>query len=292
MIFAICILLIFLGMMATTMDLFIPITPATGTLIALSNMTGLMFIVLGAIILGIRGHQSRMTPFFDMPSTGHTINFHHRRGKNPNVSIEKGKLLDLEYIKAKNKIFKDTGGGFRLAGHDCRNTYETIPFDIPHWVSDYFYQLKTVSGIRDSEDFYILIESLRTLKRPMTDDPYKQQVELEKQLDDIELLKPILNDYDKKMALLDMGYDRLKRLEFICVDGFTHHCEEIEDFIDAATPNELDALIKQEFLNDHMQEANYKEPGHNFDYSNLVPIAVGMFIAALATIVLMSYFGG
>ena len=48
MIFAIGMLLIFLGMMGTTMDLFVPVTDVgTAQLIGVANLFGLMFILIG-----------------------------------------------------------------------------------------------------------------------------------------------------------------------------------------------------------------------------------------------------
>jgi len=293
MIFGMCILLIFLGTMGLSMDLFVPITDmATAQLVGIMNMFGLMFTIVGLIVLAVRGYQTTMVGFFDLPKANSTMNFHHRRGNNPNVFVQKGKLIDLEYIKSKNKIFKDTGGGFRIAGHDCRNTYETICFDIPNWLSDYFYQLKQKTGIRNSDEFTKLACQLRRLKKPVSMNSYDERKQLETQLKDIELLEPIMNDHEKSKKFLDMGFDKIKRLELLCIDGITHHSEEVEDFIEGATPNELDALTKQQYLNDQMKARNYKEAGSTFNYEMLIPVGIGMFIAILGTIVFMSYIGG
>ena len=292
MIFGFCILFIFLGIMSLSMDLFIPITPETAPLIGVSNLFGLMFAVIGIIVLAVRSHQVGISPFLDMPGTNKIILFHHRRGKNPNVSIQRGKLLDLEYIKAKNKIFKDTGSGFRIAGHDCRNTHETIAFDIPNWLADYFHQVRNKTGTRKSDEFIELIYSLRVLEKPITANSYDERKSLEEQLNDIPILEPIMKDHNKRKELLDMGFDKIKRLELICCDGYAHSSEEVEDFIDSATPNELDTLNKQEFLNDRMKDINYKEPGQQFNYGQLINVGIAMMFAAMAVIILMSYFGG
>lgn len=288
MIFAIGILLIFLGLMGTTMDIFVPITDmATAQLVGLGNMFGLMFIMIGVIVIGVRGWQTGASVFFDLPSSKHTILFHHRRGKNPNVSIIVGKLLDLEYITSKGKIFKDTGGGFRLAGHDCRTTHETIAFDLPEWLLDYFYKAKSDFGIRNRDEWLKTIKQISEMSRP----PFNDLELLEKELEKIDVFKPILKDSEKKNQLLALGYDKIRKLEIVCCDGVTHHHEEIEEFIESATPNELDTLVKQKYLNDRMREKNYQDPGSSFDYSNLIPIGVGMMLAAMAVIILMSYLG-
>jgi len=293
MIFGIAILLIFLGVMGLSMDLFVPITDmATAQLVGVANLFGLMFAIIGCIIIGVRGWQTGIGIFFDIPSGRRTILFHHRRGKNPNVSIIVGKLLDLEYIKGKDKIFKDTGGGFRLAGHDCRTTHETIAFDIPEWLMDYFYQIKHQFKIRNRDEWIKTLEQLRKLVKPSFVDKSLERSLLEKELAKIDVFQPILRDEEKKEELLNLGFDKIRKLEIYCCDGITHHHEEVEDFIESATPNEIDTLVKQKYLNDRMRERNYQDPGSSFDYSNLVPIGVGMMLAAMAVIILMSYMGG
>lgn len=287
MIFGICILLIFLGTAGLAADLFIPVTTIEmAQIVGVSNLFGLMFVMLGVIILGVRIYQTRISPLLDMPNSSRVILFHHRRGKNPNVILHSGKLMDLEYIKTKDKLFKDTGGGFRIAGHDCRSTHETIAFDLPEWMMDYFHKIKTHYGIHNREEFKQLVEKLSMIKSSDTG------LILESKLSDITLLRKIMNDDRKKEVLLGLGAEKIRHLAETCCDGMTHHHEEIEDFIDSATPNELDALVKQSYLNDRMKDANYRDPGSNFNYEALIPIGIGMFIAVLATIVFMSYMGG
>ena len=288
MIFAVGILLIFLGIMGLSMDLFVPAVDAgTAQLIGISNLFGLMFAVIGVIVIGFRTYQTGMGVFLDIPSGKRTILFHHRRGKNPNVSIISGELLDLEYISSKGKIFKDTGGGFRLAGHDCRNTHETIAFDLPEWLMDYFYKMKQHFGLRNREEFLELIKGLKEVHKPVGND--RKLLELE--LDKIKILEPIMKDDVKKEVLLDMGFDKICKLELVCCDGETHHHEEVEDFIESATPNELDTLVKQKYLNDRMKENNYRDPGSSFNYEKLIPIFIALFIGILGAIVFLSYMG-
>lgn len=288
MIFAVGMLLIFIGIMGLSMDLFVPaVDMATVQLIGISNLFGLMFSIIGAIVIGVRTYQTGMSPFLDIPNSKRVILFHHRRGKNPNVSTMIGKLLDLEYISTKGKLFKDTGGGFRLAGHDCRTTHETIAFDIPEWLMDWFYQVKTTFGIRNRDQLLKLAEQLRGIHKPV--DGNKKLLELE--LGKIELLEPIMKDDERKEQLLSMGYDRLRNLELFCCDGVTHHHEEVEEFIESATPNDVDTLVKQKFLNDQMKASNYREPGSTFNYETLIPVFIALFIGILGAIVFMSYMG-
>jgi hypothetical protein len=288
MIFSLGIIFIFMGIMGLSMDLFVPVTTyEVAQMVGVGNLFGLMFALIGTIVIGIRMYQTGVGGFLDLPSGKRVILFHHRRGKNPNVSIMSGNLLDLEYIKSKEKIIKDTGGGFRIAGHDCRTTHETIAFDVPEWLMDYFYQVKKQYGVRNREEFIKLVNGVKNIHRPINGDKKLLEAELKR----IPILQPIMRDEEKKEELLNLGYDRIKRLEIVCCDGMTHHHEEVEDFIESATPNELDTLVKQKYLNDRMKESNYRDPGSRFNYETLIPIAIGMFIAILGTIIFMSYIG-
>ncbi len=288
MIFIMGMLLLFLGMMFTTVDLFIPAADAaTAQFIGISNLFGLMFLVIGVLVLGVRISQTGASAFLDLPSSKHVITFHQRRGKNPNKIIMRGSLLDLDYIKTKDKLFKDTGGGFRIAGHDCRNTHESIGFDIPDWLTDYFHKSKKKFNSRNHDQFKTMVKQLHGLKKP-TGDNNDMFV---KQLENIPILEPIMKDEEMKKEFLKMGFEQIRDISILCCDGITHHGEEVEEFIESATPNDIDTLVKQKYLNDRMKQQNYKEPGTHFNYDMLIPVGIGMFIAVLATIVFMSYVG-
>ena len=289
MIFAMGIILLLIGMGMTTMDLFVPVVdPMTGQLVAVSNLFGMMFLFIGILVLGVRTYQTGIGVFLDLPKSNSAILFHQRRGKNPNKAIMKAKLLDLDYLKSNDKLFKDTGGGFRIAGHDCRNTHETIAFDMPDWLVDYFYKVKTKYKLRNYDQFKELIEELKKLEIRS----YDNKVTLEEKLKNIKLLEPLMKEEKFKEQILNMDFDKLKNLDIICCDGITHHGEEVEEFIESATPNEVDTLVKQKYLNDRMKQQNYREPGTSFNYANLINVGIGMMFAVLATIILMSYLGG
>lgn len=244
-----------IGMGLAFNDFVIPLTPDTAGFIIMNKFLGGFFIVFSFVLLFARIYQTGVGPLLDLPNTNKVILFHQRRGRNPNTSILLGKLKDLEFIRSKNKLFKDTGGGFRIAGHDCRRTHETICHDIPEWVSQYFHDVRKKFKTKDYDQFIELSKQLSGLRDDVPG------MDLEKQLSEIDLLKPLMKDAAKKKELLAMGYDRLKHLEFVFFDGVTHNGEEIEQFIDSATPNELDVLEKQEYLNDSMREKNYSDPG-------------------------------
>jgi len=101
----------------------------------------------------------------------------------------------------------------------------------------------------------------------------------------------LLNDPEKKRWLLSQDLDVLQHLSETLWDGRMVRMDDVEEFIESATPNELDALVKQEYLNDVMRERNYSDPGE-FNWSKWVP-AFGFLLlcGALAAIMLQSVFG-
>lgn len=267
MIFEIFVMLFLIGIMLNGMDMVIPMTSQNMPLIALGKFFGNILLILGFVVITARLMQTDASKLLDFPSNGVVKLFHQRRGRNPNTRIMNGKLTDLEFIRAKNKLFKDTGGGFRLAGHDCRRTHEIICHDIPEWVSQYFYDIKKRYGVKNLEQFHELRKALQSLQPEYTAKvmdgklgfEVSQKVTLEMQLKDIEFLEPIMKDPVKKKELLKLNIDQLKSMSEVFFDGVTHHGEEVEQFFESVTPNELDALEKQQYLNDTMRERNYRD---------------------------------
>lgn len=259
MITALCSIMIMLGMLLCIFDMFIPPYTIPIVILYTFKMMGIGIAAIGVMILGARIHQTGVGPFIEIPNTKRVILMHQRRGQNPNTYFMNGKLDDLEFIRAKNKVFKDTGGGFRVAGHDVRRTHEVVCHDIPEWLSQYFYQIKNRYGIANNLEFKELRKQLSNLKPPI-----EGVMNIEQQLEQIKLLKPVMDNDQCRRELLKLNFLQLQKMEEILYDGVTHHGEEAESFIESATPNELDALEKQKFLNEKMEERNYRAVGeHN-----------------------------
>jgi len=284
MIVAIVLFLIFVGLALISTDMLVFFMPNMTwdmfQMLMQLKFVGFFFVLFGVIIFVVRSGQ--FLPFIDLPRPGRVILFHQRRGKNPNVRLVSGKLTDLEYIKSKNKIFKDTGGGFRIGGHDCRRTHETICFDIPEWLSQYFYNIRKKYGVSKSDEWYQLKDALKKLRPP---DP-TLGITLEDQLRVIPLLKPIMDDPKRKKVLLDMDVKQLQSMEELLFDGVTHHSEEVEQFIDSATPNELDVFEKQSYVLDTIRGRGYSTPG-NFNYAQIMFWAI-ILMVVLGTVIIIT----
>lgn len=304
MIFGLAMMMICLGILFLVSDWFFPVATVS-QLIMVQNMTfpirlmGLVFCFLGIFVLTVRTIPGGLAMFMELPNDKTVPLIHSRvRGVDTDAKFLRGKRIDLEVIRAKNKIFKDMGGGFRILGHGCRRTYETIGFTVPDWVSSFFSNVKRKYGIHNSDEWRDLRKGLLSLdpdRKAMETLPDGSEIERvaskEEQLRDIELLDRVMNDPEKRKDLLSMSWRELRGMEELLFDGVSHNGEEVELFIDSATPNELDILEKQTFMNQMERHNRYKDPGE-FDFGKWVPtIIILILVATVCAILLQGAFG-
>jgi len=281
MIFGLCVLFLTLGLIMSNFDIFISYPAELYILIIMIRFLGLTFSIIGTIVLSIRIKSTNTSIWLDTPSSKYINLIHsHIRGKDPDAKFIRAKRLDAEMLRCKNKLFKDIGGGFRIAGHSCRRTYETICFTVPEWLSAYFHDIKEKYGLKNSDEFRELKTKLKNLK-----DPGTSGKTLEEQLKEIELLKPIMQDEEKKQKLLELGYDKIKNLEYTFYDGVTHNGDEVELLIDSATPNELDIIEKQTFLN-AINRYNFYKEGFKGDFARYMPWLI-MAVLVIAVVMMI-----
>jgi hypothetical protein len=284
MLVAIGIIFLMLGILFSSFDIFLPTyTQEMLMMIFAMRIFGMMFEFLGLVIIGARAFGTGANIWMDLPSDKWINLIHsHIRGKDPDAKFMKARRLDLETLKCKNKLFKDVGGGFRIGGHSSRRTYETIGFTMPDWLSEYFHKVKEDFGLTNSDEFRALKTALKLLTDPKKP-PFKS---IEEQLKEIELLKPIMKDEVNKHALLDMDINKLKNLEYIFYDGITHNGDEVELFIDSATPNEIDLLSGQTILNELRRNINYNK-GQGTDWGKWMPWLIVLMIGAVVAMMIL-----
>lgn len=289
MINAVCGIFIMMGTVFLSLDMIIPfmLPPSNDFYVQFVTMhsqiifplelMGVVFVGIGLGLFLIRSWQTGSGMFNDLPS-GRVVPLIHSRnqGLDPDASFMKGTRLDLEVIRAKDKLIKDAGGGFRIAGHGCRRTYETIGFTVPEWLSSYLHQIKSKYGLKNSDEFRDLRKELKLL------DPKKDK---ETQLKDIPLLKPIMESQKYKQVLLAMPWEQLQNMEELIFDGVTHNGDEVELFIDCATPNEQDILQHQTFLNAMDRTHRYRDGGA-VDWGKYMPWIIIMLVILAAIFML------
>lgn len=282
MLFGLCMLFLMLGLLMSTFDLFLPPYPSQLLILVVGiRVMGMMLLFIGLIIIGARMIGTEIGMWFELPSNKWINLIHsHIRGTDPDTHFIRAKRLDLETLKSKKKLFKDVGGSFRIAGHSCRRTYETIGFTMPDWLSSYFHKIKEVYGLKNSDEFKKLKEQLKALVEPTSFNT------LENQLSKIDLLKPVMNDENRKKVLIDMPLEQLKNLEFAFYDGVTHNGDDVELFIDSATPNELDVLEGQTYINEMERTHHYRDKSQS-DFVKYIPWMIVMMFAMAVVIMIV-----
>lgn len=308
MIFAVSMLFLFMGLFFMICDWFYP----ASTVLQLANIysltfpiriMGVMFFIIGVMVLAVRIVPSGLSMFMDLPNSKLVPLIHSRvKDRDPDAKFMKGRRVDLEIIRAPNKTFKDAGGGFRIMGHSCRRTYETIGFTVPDWLSEYFHRIREKYNIKDSDEWRELKKKLKELDENKTvtqeitidgkKETYEKKLSKEEQLKNIECLQSVMNDPYKKKVLLDMDWDELRQLEELLFDGKTHNGDDVELFIDSATPNEQDVLERQTFVNELERHNRYKDPGE-INFGKWVPyIIIMILVSTVCAIMLQGAFGG
>jgi len=278
MIMGFCLTFIMMGTALMFSKYFMPFGPVMNMMF---EIMGFGTILIGVMILAGRDRQTGAGLWMDLPSQDNTISIHSgisNKRLDPNAKFIKLKDIGLGLLKGKKKVFKDTGGGFRIAGHDVRRTHEKIAADLPEWLGQYLYDIKQKYMIKNDKELTQLYKELRTVKTH-TD------------LLHLELLKPAFKDEKRKQEIFSMDIDDVKNLKERLFDGETVHMEEVENFIHLAKPNELDTWIDQEVNKNRLESRNYRDPGSQIDWNKWLP-ALGMFafIAMLGTVILISYF--
>ena len=285
MIVGFCSMFIMIGVMLLFSDFYIP--PQLLGLIMSIKMMGGALVFIGVIVMVARDKQTGAGAFLDLPSQGTVICIDSgiaNKRLDPNAKIVKTRDIGLGILKGKKTAYKDTGGGFRVAGHDVRRTHVKISADLPEWLGQYLYQIKKKWKVRNAKEMREIWDELRKLHKPVAGIDVLTQMEM------VEIFKPALKDEQVRNYVRNADIDELKNMTEYLFDGETVHMEDVENFIKLASPNELDTWITQEINKNTLENRNYRDPGSNIDWNKWLP-ALGFFmiIAVLATVILISY---
>ena len=251
------------------------------------EMIGGVLVFIGTIVFVARSSQTGAGLFLDIPTVGNTICIDSgiaNKRLDPNAKFVKTKDIGLGILKGKKTAYKDTGGGFRISGHDVRRTHVKISADLPEHIGQYLHQIKNKWKVKNSEEMRAVYNQLRVLHELVPGMDIMTQLEM------IPILKPALKDEKSLAEIKKMDIDELRNMTEYLFDGETVHMEDVENFIKLASPNELDTWITQEINKNTLEKRNYRDPGTQIDWNKWLP-ALGFFmiIAVLATVILISY---
>ena len=285
MIFVLCMALIFIGYILCMLDVFIPydVLAAIGIpymLVVMLKFMGGILGMMGAALLGIRIIQVGVGIFINPANIKQVILEDVKTGNTPNARFVKGTLDDLGHIRCKNKLFKDTGGGIRIAGHDIRRVHEKICFTLPDWLTQYLHQVKVKYRVKNQAQLQSLYKQLQKL------DPCKSKTE---QLEAIIELKDAMFNKEHpeyRECLMKMSFDELINMAELMYDGTVVHMEDAESYIDAATPNELDAYVDQKITHRMSQQRSFTTTG-GIDKNFILLIVILLIGAGIAFAIIM-----
>lgn len=248
------------------------------------TMMGLMMIWIGPILLIMRMVGTRTHLFLPLPRANEVITIHERRGGQG--QFRRGVVDALEHIKLKDMIFKDTGGGTRVAGHRLIKTMETVNHNIPDWMAQWLFQIRQKYMVDSPEKLKALHDRLNNLKKPIG-----ELNSIESQLKQMPELKTIMTDdkyKEHKDALLKMDITDLQQMSELLYNGEVIHYEEYERFQEAASPYDMESYSKRREIHRMMQMMSYRDVTD----ANWMKWALIIFVLVIAAGIAYAFFGG
>jgi len=128
---------------------------------------------------------------------------------------------------------KDTGDAVNVGGHDLVITTQDDGHNIPLWVCDLVAKWKKKWNTRNEKEFKDLYEKIKGIKT------YGE-------LDQIEFLKPVMKDPEKRAKIFDMKLDDIRHMRELLYDGRTIDIKAYLDWAEGATPYDNESIISSE----------------------------------------------
>jgi hypothetical protein len=245
------------------------------------QIMGLMIQWIGVLLYASRSVVTGANILNELPKPMEVLCLHEKRGGT--ARLRRGKLDILDHIKLKEMIFKDTGGGFRVAGHRIVHTKETVNHIIPDWIAQYIHQVSQKYMVDNPEKLKKLYDALKKLKRPMPG-----IISLEDQLHIIPELELVMKDEDRKQVLLNMSLENLQNMSELLYDGQMVHMEDYEKFQEAASPYDLESYTKKHEIHRMMQWFHYKD----INAPDWMKYVIIIFVLLIAGAIAYQIFGG
>lgn len=236
-------------------------------------MMGLMMIWVGVGIYAARSVGTGGYLLNELGKPLEVLTLHERRGGQGR--LRKGSIEPLEHIRVgKEMIFKDTGGGVRVAGHRIVKTVDTVNHTIPDWAAEYLYEIKKKYMVDDLEKLKALHDKLNNLKKPIPG-----VMTLEDQLKMIPELNVIMQDNQLKQELLKMEFKDIQQMAERLYDGRIVHYEDYERFQESAAPYDLESYTKRRDVQRIMEMMHFRDINAP-DWMKWVIIIFVLFVGA------------
>jgi len=243
------------------------------------RMMGLMMIGLGIFLLIGREVQTGADKL-TMISKPHELIVCHQRKSGKSFFL-KGEFAPLEHIVAKYRkdwmIFKDTGGHRDIAKHYVVFTNETVSYTIPETIAEWVYQQKQKFGVKNLNSLKALHDNLKS-------------VHVHEDLYNIDELREILDDPEKKKILWDMSVEDVRNMRELLYDGQITHFDGFEEFEESAAPYDMESYTNKKITQRIWQYKNYQPMSGMGDIMKWVLAIVVLFIGG--GIAYQIFFGG
>lgn len=234
---------------------------------------GLMLIWVGAMMYVARSIQTGGHLLNELAKPQEVLTMHERRGGQGR--LRRGRIEALEHIRVgKEMIFKDTGGGIRIAGHRIVKTNETSNHNLNDKIVDYLHKLKEKYMVDDLEKLDALYDKLKSLKKPIPG-----VLSIEDQLKAIPELNVIMQDAVLKQKLLNMELKDLQQMSELLYDGTIMHYEDYEKFQEGAAPYDLESYSKRRDVQRIMEMIHFRDVNAP-DWMKWVIIIFVLFVGA------------
>ena len=234
--------------------------------------TGAILLLVGVMLYIMRSYSTGAHHFIELPNPNSVISLH--QGKT-NTKIIKGKKQEPNRIEARGKGYrgsrkymniKDTGEPLNVAGHDVVISSQDVGHNIPLWIADLVDKWKKRYGIRNEEEFEELYTNLK-------------EIDSHSDLKDIEILKPVMNDMDRRLELMDMDIDDLRDMRELLFDGRTVNVKNYLDWSESATPYDNESIIDSD-VSHRLSQMNNFFKGASGDMMKYVIMVFVLIIAA------------
>jgi len=274
MLAGLCGIMIFLGLMLMNYQLIVPVTVQDwmSGMVTAYNISGLMLVVMGLFVLGIRIRQTGIGGLLDLPKEDR-IQCFASPGYSVNTKILNGKLMENNLIKAEGKLINYKGGGFRIAGHECVRVHGNVVPNIPEWLGEVLARYKEKYGVNDIYKLSSLYDKLQALD---------ENGNIITQLRDIPELGNIVDHPDKLRELTNMNIKDLKQMSETLWDGTSIRLQpDIDEFIQTATPAQVHQYAQKEYWSHKSRDKMLKQPGGTDWLKYAIPVGILLFMAAL-----------
>jgi hypothetical protein len=277
------VILIFLGILLMTYELYIPTDFSDYGMIMVNHISGLMLLLIGLVIIGVRLRQTGVSSMLDLPSEDR-IKCFHSPGYSVNTKILNGKLLENNLIKAEGKLINYKGGGFRIAGHECIRVHGNVVPNVPEKIGETLARYKEKYGADDIYKLKALYNKLKNIN---------ENELLAPQLRAIPELGTIVEDPTHFRQLCDMNPKDIKQMAETLWDGTSIRLEpDIDEFIQTATPAQVHQYAQKEYMSMKNRDKMLKKETRGDLLKYAIPIGIMLFMAALGLGVFMQMGGG